>query len=369
VRELAVAIIGGAGFMGKAHSLAWDLVAAQIGGPVKIVKRVLVEPDANRAREAAAKFGWNEAATDWRAVVSRHDIDIVDVVTPPDTHAEIAVETIKHGKHVLAEKPLSKTMAQAQSMSEAALAAPTLRTQVGFNYRHNPAIRLAHRLIAEGRIGRVLQARFEYLMDPGFGALGWRSHKATGGTGAASDIGSHVVDMANYLVGPITSVAAVLQTHPRNAEDDHDIDDAGAFLARFEAGPLGVFAFSLKAWGHKNHIRFGVDGTEGAVAFDWNRRDQLELYTRDAADAAVKGFTTIHVDGSVPGTWFDLGGVGTGYLESSANQMIQLVDAILVGAPNSPTFPEGAYVQRVIEAVWASAEHGSVWEPVTGGKS
>ena len=361
MRELAVAIIGGAGFMGKAHSLAWSLVAAQIDKPVRIVKRVLVEPDADRAREAAAKSGWSEAATDWRAVVSRDDIDIVDVVTPPDTHAEIALEAIKHGKHVLAEKPLSKTLAEAQSLTEVALATPAIRTQVGFNYRHNPAIRLAHQLIAEGRIGHILQARFEYLMDPAFGAMGWRAHKATGGTGAASDIGSHIVDLSNYLVGPITSVAAVLQTLPSNAQDDHDVDYAGGFLARFDAGQLGAFMFSLKAWGHKNHIRFGIDGTEGALAFDWNRRDELELYLRGAA---VKGFTTIHVDGSSPGTWFDLGGVGTGYMESTGNQMIQLIDAILVGVPNSPTFPEGAYVQRVIETVWASAANGSAWEPV-----
>lgn len=369
MRELGVAIIGGAGFMGKTHSLAWSLVESQLGQSVRIVKRVLVEPDSNVARDAAAEFGWRESATDWRSIVDRDDVDIIDVSTPPESHAEIASEAIKRGKHVLVEKPIAKTAADAQILTDAALVRPEVRTQVGFNYRHNAAVRLAQKLIAEGRIGRILQARFEYYQDAVFGAKGWRRHKATGGTGGASDIGSHIVDLANYLVGPIASVSAVLQSFPDDAQDDHDVDDAGAFLARFESGVLGVFTYSQKSWGQYNHIRLAIDGTDGALAFDWNRRDQLELYLRANADGAVKGFTTLHVDGHAPGTWFSLGGMGLGYLESSANQMIQLVQAVLDGSPNGPTIAEGAYVQRVIEAVWASASKDSAWQPVLGDKS
>lgn len=361
--EIRVAIIGGAGFMGKAHSFAWSLAAVQSSSPRQIVKQVLVELDAAGAEKAARALGWIESATDWKLVIDRDDIDIVDIVTPPHTHAEIARYAISRGKHVLSEKPLANNAGDVSAMVAAA-AAGSVATQVGFNYRHNAAVQLAQRLIADGEIGRVLQVRFEYLQDAAFGAMGWRAHRATGGSGASSDIGSHIVDLAHYLLGEITSVAAALQVLPLSEDDDHDVDDAGAFLARFEDGALGVFSFSQKAWGQNNHIRFEIDGTRGALAFDWNRRDELEVYLR--SDDAPRGFTTVHVDGSTPGTWFDLNGIGTGYLESSANQMIQLVSTITQGTANSPTFAEGAYVQRVIDAVWASDAAGSTWSDVAG---
>lgn len=358
--EIRVAIIGGAGFMGKAHSLAWALAAVQSQSPRKIVKQVLVELDAAGAERAANDLGWAESAIDWKSVIDRDDIDIVDIVTPPQTHAAIAQYAIAQGKHVLSEKPLANTTEDVAGLVEAA-AAGTVVNQVGFNYRHNAAVQLAKRYLSMGRIGTVLQVRFGYHQDAAFGNMGWRSYRATGGSGASGDIGSHIVDLANYLIGGITSVTAALQVVPKDAGDDHDVDDAGAFLARFETGALGIFSFSQKAWGHNNHIRFEIEGTEGALAFDWNRKDELEVFLRTSE---TKGFTTVHVDGSTPGTWFDLNGVGTGYLESTANQMILLISAITEGTPNSPSFAEGAYVQRVIEAVWASDAAGSTWTDV-----
>ena len=355
--EIRVAIIGGAGFMGKAHSFAWSMAAVQSQGPRRIVKQVLVELDAAAAEKSAGALGWAESATDWKAVIDRDDIDIVDIVTPPNTHAAIAQYAISKGKHVLSEKPLANNAEDIAALVAAA-AAGTVATQVGFNYRHNAAVQLAQQYVAEGKIGRVLQVRFEYLQDNGFGNMGWRLHRATGGSGASGDIGSHIVDLSHYILGPISSVAAALQVVPRDSDDDHDVDDAGAFLARFEGGALGVFAFSQKSWGNNNHIRFEIDGTEGSLAFDWNRRDELQVFLKSSE---TKGYTTVHQDGSTPGTWFDLNGVGTGYLESSANQMIQLVSTITEGTPNSPTFAEGAYVQRVIDAVWASDAAGSSW--------
>ena len=363
VDEIRVAIVGGAGFMGKAHSLAWALAAIQSPSPCQIVKQVLVEVDVAGAEKAARSLGWIESATDWKAVIDREDIDIVDIVTPPDTHAAIAHYAILKGKHVLCEKPLANSTDDIASLLEAAKGSP-VATQVGFNYRHNAAIQLAQRYISEGAIGRILQVRFEYHQDAAFGQMGWRTHKATGGSGASSDIGSHIVDLAHYLVGKISSVAAALQVIPLTKGDDHDVDDAGAFLARFDGGALGVFSFSQKAWGQNNHIRFEIDGTDGALAFDWNHLDQLDVFI--CSKGGPKGFTKIHVDGTAPGTWFDLNGVGIGYLESSANQMIQLVSVINEGTRNSPTFAEGAYVQRVIDAVWASDEAGSTWRDVGG---
>lgn len=364
--EIRVAIVGGAGFMGKAHSFAWSLAAIQSASPRRIVKQVLVEVDATAAAASAEALGWAESSTDWMAVIDRHDIDIVDIVTPPNTHAEIAQYAISKGKHVLSEKPLANSSDDVEDLVAASEGSPVV-TQVGFNYRHNAAVRLAQRYIADGAIGRVIQVRFEYHQDAAFGQMGWRAHKTTGGSGASSDIGSHIIDLAHYLVGPISSVAAALQIVPLSDDDDHDVDDAGAFLARFGDGALGVFSFSQKAWGQNNHIRFEIDGTGGALAFDWNRLDQLDVFIR--SDDGPKGFTKVHVDGSAPGTWFDLNGVGIGYLESSANQMIQLVSAIDGATVNSPTFAEGAYVQRVVDAVWRSAEAGSTWQDVASSRS
>lgn len=363
MNEMRVAIIGGAGFMGKAHSFAWSMAAVQSEAPVKIVKQVLVEIDEATARGAADALGWAEASTDWRSVIDRDDIAIVDIVTPPHMHAEVALYAIARGKHVLSEKPLANSAEDTAALVEAA-AGSSVHTHVGFNYRQNAAVQLAEKYIREGRIGRILQARFEYHQDAAFTPMGWRAHKATGGSGASSDIGSHIVDLANFLMGRISKVSAVLQVLPLSDDDDHDVDDGGAFLARFDSNVLGVFSFSQKAWGQNNHIRFEIDGTEGALAFDWNRRDELDVYLRSESADAPKGFTTVHVDGSTPGTWFGLNGVGTGYLESSANQAIQLVAAITQGTSNNPTFAEGAYVQRVIDAVWQSDESDAAWVDV-----
>ncbi len=359
VQQINVAIIGGAGFMGKAHSFAWSMAAIQSVSEAEIAKKVLVEIDPDLAERTARTLGWEESAVDWKAVVDRPDIHVIDIVTPPNTHAEIAQYAAARGKHVLCEKPLANSTDEIAELLETVESAG-VTNQVGFNYRHNSAVQLARQMIAEGKIGRVIQARFEYHQDAAFNPIGWRSHKATGGSGASSDIGSHIVDMANYLIGSINAVAAQMQVVKMSDDDTHDVDDAGAFLAQFDGGALGIFSFSQKAWGHNNHIRFEIDGTEGGLAFDWNRRDQLEVFHRDAP---ARGFTTVHVDGKAPGHWFDLNGVGIGYLESSANQVISFVANIVDGTPNGPSFREGAYVQRVIEAVWRSAESGA-WTDV-----
>jgi len=365
MNSINVAIIGGAGFMGKAHSFAWSMAAVEGPAGVELNRLVLVEPDAAVAEATARALGWRQWATDWREVVDRDDIHVIDIVTPPHTHAEIAEYALSRGKHVLCEKPLANSPAETKALVELS-GKPGVTSQVGFNYRHNPALQLARELIHQGAIGTVIQARFDYLQDVGFGDLGWRTKKRTGGSGASGDIGSHIVDLAQLLVGRIDKVAALLDIVRMSGDDDHDVDDAGSFLARFDTGAHGVFSFSQKSWGQNNHIRVEIDGTLGALAFDWNRRDELQVCIGADRTAGLKGFRTVHVDGSTPGTWFALNGAGTGYLESSANQILAFVANIVDGTPNGPSFSEGANVQSVIDAVWASASDNSRWVSVEG---
>ena len=345
---------------GKAHSFAWSMASVQSDGP-KLTKQVLVELEPEVARRTAENYEWAEYSTDWKEVIKREDIDVIDITTPPHTHSMIARMALQHGKHVICEKPIANAPAEVEELSKLAATSTTV-TQVGFNYRHSAAVKLAKEIIESGKIGRVINARFEYLQDAAFAPIGWRSLKASGGSGASGDVGSHIIDLANYLVGRISSITAKLINVKMNDTDDHDVDDAGSAIAQFASGGLGTFSFSQKAWGHNNHIRFEIDGTLGSVSFDWNRRDELEVFVK--SDEA-KGFTTVHVDGNSPGAWFDLNGVGSGYLESSSNQVIDFVKGIRGEGQNAPTFADGAYVQRVIDAIWKSDADGSGWVEVS----
>lgn len=354
VKDLSIALIGGAGFMGKAHSLAYALADIEQSLGIHVRKAVLVEMEEATASRVAAEFGWDEWSTDWREVMKRDDIDIVDICTPPNTHAEIALAAMAAGKHVLSEKPISTDSQSAAQMWETAQATG-VTNQVGFNYRNGAALRFAKALVSSGRIGEPLQLRIQYLQDCGFGDMGWRNSTRTGGSGALGDVGSHIIDMAQYLLGDILRVSGNLITHRQTADSEHDVDDAGMFIAEFSGGAIGSFAFSQQAWGQKNRISFELDGTDGALAFDWNSRDELEVFLSES-EAEIEGFRRVHLGGAHDGVWFGLPGLGTGYLESSANQIISFLDAISHGTGAHPNFGEAAAVQRVVEAVIESSE-------------
>ncbi|MGB4135787.1 MAG: Gfo/Idh/MocA family oxidoreductase [Microbacterium sp.] len=364
---LNVAIIGGAGFMGSAHSKSWALAALQTDTAAKPVKAVLVERDLELARATAEKHGWAEAADDWRSVVDRDDIDIVDVVTPPHLHAEIVCYALERGKHVLCEKPIANAREDVVRITAAARAARGT-TAIGFNYRHNAAIRYAAHLVSSGQIGDVIQARFEYHQDDAFGDMGWRRYKAKGGSGASSDIGSHIIDLAHLLVGGFAEVNATLTTVRLSDDDDSDVDDGGAFLAHFDSGALGIFSFSQKAHGHFAHIRFEIDGTEGGIAFDWSDRDVVRVYRGARDEWGQGGFVPTPIAGAAPGVWFGSSSLGSGYLEPSTNLMVDFLGAIEGGRRAQGDLEHGARIQSVVDAVWASAESRS-WvrpEPFSG---
>src|SRR5215212_10972165 len=287
---LRVAMVGYA-FMGGAHSQAWRNAHRFFELPAVPELAVLCGRDASAAGSAAEKLGWHETATDWREVVARDDIDVVDVSSPGDTHRDIAIAALAAGKHVLCEKPLANSVPEAEEMTDAAEAAEQqgVLSMVGFNYRRTPALALARELVAQGRIGRVHHIRAQYLqdwiVDPDF-PLVWRLQKDKAGSGALGDIGAHVVDLAHFLTGerltgvsgtlerfverrPLPEQATGLSGSPGSATGEVTVDDAAAFFGRTETGALAAFEATRFATGRKDGMGIEVNGSAGSFFFDF----------------------------------------------------------------------------------------------------
>lgn len=372
MRELRVALVGG-GFMGRAHSMAYALAPIAEDSRVRLVKEVLVDADAEVASVKSRELGWNRSLTDWREVIADPDIDIVDICTPPPSHEEIATAAMKAGKHVFCEKPLANDADQAERMWQVARGSG-VRAQVGFNYRHTPAVAFIKELLSEGRLGRPLQFRASYLQETAFGAdpHRWRASRASGGSGMVGDIGSHIIDIAEYLLGEITSVSARVRAKGEDIADGWQseserlekdlVDDGGVWIAELPDGVLGSFSVNSFASGSKNRIRFELDGTKGAVAFDWNDRDVCRVSYVDESPTH-RGFRSIHMDSSHPNGWWRIGGLGTGYVEIAALQMLSFVRAIVNESDPAPDFRAAAHVQRVVDAV-GEAAGGDGWVDV-----
>ena len=348
--------------MGKAHSLAWSMAPIGLDLGATVTKEVIVDirPD---LPDVARQLGWNTFGDDWKRILEREDIDIVDICTPPQFHAEIAIAAIAAGKHVFCEKPITNDVSEALAMAEAARVAG-VQTQVGFNYRHAPAISFAKLLLEEGRLGLPLQFRGSFLQEGGFTAdpNRWRALKSTGGSGTTGDIGSHIVDISEYLFGDIRRVSARMRSRDAagawRAEpdrlDNDLIDDAGIWLAEFESGAIGTFAVSSFASGHNNHVGFEFDATEGGVKFDWNDREVLRVSFVDEKPDQ-RGFRTISTSDQHPDGWWRLAGLGTGYPEISAIQFQHFVRGVLSGAGSHPDFGDGAHSQLLVEAIAEAA--------------
>ena len=377
---LQVAMVGHA-FMGAAHSQAWRVAPRFFDLPLAPAMHVVVGRDAGRAQDAAERLGWAESATDWREVVARDDVDLVDICTPGHTHAEIAIAALAAGKHVLCEKPLANTVAEAEEMAAAAerAAADGVRAMVGFTYRRVPAVALARRLVQEGRIGQVRQVRAVYLQDwiaDPEAPLSWRLDKELAGSGALGDIGAHAVDLAQFVTGDrLVEVSGHLETfvkeRPVAAGDTAGtlggggasgergpvtVDDAALFLARFAGGAIGTFEATRFATGRKNALRLEVNGSQGSLAFDFEDMNVLELFDATEPDETA-GFRRILV--TEPGhpyvsAWWPAGH-GLGYEHGFTHQVVDLVGAIAAGTDPHPTFADGLQVQRVLAAVEQSS--------------
>lgn len=360
MRTINVAIVGGSGFMGKAHSLAWSLAGIDVPG-LAVNKAVLVDVDQETAERSAAERGWAEASTDLDAVLARDDIDVIDIVTPARLHLPVARAAIAAGKHVFSEKPLTPDAGDAEELWRAARDRGVVN-QVGYCYRHTPAMTYARELVTSGRLGTPIQLRASYLMDFAFDYPDWgRTESAIGSN---DDIGTHVIDLAQHLLGPITAVSA--RQHGRTWEGPGapaTVVDAGAlFLAEFACGAIGTFAHSVVAHGRKNEIQLELDASGGAIEFDWNHRDEIQVAI-PAPGQAYAALSTVHMGPEHRGSWWPQAGMGSGYLEGHVTQLRGFLTAILEGGQAHPNFGEAAQVQRVANAVIASAQTGA-WVPV-----
>ncbi|MGW1716161.1 Gfo/Idh/MocA family protein [Streptomyces sp. NPDC002156] len=385
---LGIGMIGYA-FMGAAHSQGWRTAGRVFDLPRRPLLAAICGRDADAVKAAADRHGWAAAETDWRALIERDDVDVVDICTPGDSHAEIALAALAAGKHVLCEKPLANSVEEAEAMVAAAEQAEQRGqlAMVGFNYRRLPATALARSMVAEGRLGSLRHVRVTYLqdwlVDPQF-PLTWRLRKEAAGSGALGDLGAHIVDLAQYLAGEeLTGVSALTETFVRERPlpgaptgglsaaatagvGQVTVDDAALFTGRFPSGALASFEATRYATGRKNALRIELNGEHGSLAFDLERLNELAYHdgTEPGTHAGFRRILVTEPDHPYLDAWWPPGH-GLGYEHTFVHQARDLVHAIATGSRPRPSFADGLQVQRVLAAVEESAEKNSVYTPIT----
>jgi predicted dehydrogenase len=376
--ELGIGMVGYA-FMGRAHSQAWRSVGRFFDLPFTPRMAAICGRDRGRVAAAADRLGWAATETDWKRLVGRDEVDLVDVCTPGSSHAEISIAALEAGKHVLCEKPLANTVEEARAMAAAAerAAAGGVRAMVGFNFRRVPAVALARELVAAGRLGALRHVRAAYLgshlLDPEL-PLVWRLQASEAGSGALGDLGAHAIDLAQYLAGDrIAGVSALTETFvPERpltagggARGPVTVDDAALFIARFAGGAVGGFEATRFATGHTEGLRVELNGELGSIVWDLGALNQLRLF--DATeDPATQGFRTIQVTRAAhpyAGAWWPDGHT-IGYEHTFTHEVRDLLHAIADGRDPVPSFADGLQVQEVLDAVQRSAATGAGWTKV-----
>lgn len=386
-KVMNVAMIGG-GFMGKAHAMAYASMPMFFWpAPAIPHRKVVVDVTDAMAETARDRYGFEEASSDWRAVVARSDIDVIDICTPNNVHAEIAIAAAEAGKHIICEKPLARTVEEARAMAAAVKKAGVIH-MVAFNYRRTPAVALAKKYIEEGRIGRILNFRGTYLQDWSAdpdGPLSWRFQKKIAGSGTVGDIATHVVDLAHYLVGPIETVNAITTTYNKTRplqqggmdklgasekasgdveRGEVDVDDELVSMLKFENGAIGSLEATRNAYGRNNFITLEIHGTKGSIHFNYERRDELQvMFADDPTDS--RGFRTVYTGPAHPygnGLW-PIPGLGIGYSETKIVECFDFFSAIASRKQPSPNFEDGLLTELVADALLRSGETGA-WERV-----
>lgn len=368
-KNLNIALIGHK-FMGKAHTHAYTDVGIFFDLKCRPVKKVLCAVGQDVA-ETADRWGWQEWTQDWRDVVEREDIDVVDISAPSVIHKEIAIAAAKAGKHIMCEKPLAMNLADAREMVKAVEEAKVIHT-VGFNYRKVPAIALAHQMIEAGEIGDIYHFRGLYsqdwLVDPNF-PLAWRLRKKDAGAGSSWDLGAHVVDLSRYLVGELQEVIGFQSTfiheRPLAVLEDGlvaiagkergkvDVDDATSFLGRFQSGTMGLFEVTRFGTGHRNLCQIEIYGSKGGIIWrGFENMNNLEFYSRnDPANA--QGYRLIQVgEGSHPyvANWFPAGHI-IGFGETFVHEIYDFLQGVADNKPVTPSFHDGLKCQEILVAV------------------
>jgi len=382
MQSIGVGLVGYK-FMGRAHSNAYRQVHSFFPDVPKPDMIAIAGRNEEAVAAAADQLGWQGYETDYRKLVQRDDIDLVDVSTPGYLHKDVVIAALEAGKHVYCEKPLANSLPEAAEMVKAWRKAGTI-AMVNFNYRRVPAVQLAKRLIDDGRLGEIRHIRAVYLqdwlLDPS-APLSWRLKKELAGSGALGDIGAHITDLARFLIGDFAEVVGTLNTfikqRPVEIEStggsglsmksgdelgDVTVDDCTSYLARFTTGATGVFEATRLAPGRRNYNSFEINGSLGSIVFNLERLNELEVYfTSDDAD--VQGFRTINVtDPAHPyvGNWWP-GGHIIGWEHSHVHSVRDLLEGIGKGENPAPSFEDGYRCQAVLDAIERSAASGQ-WE-------
>ncbi len=375
-KPLNVGIIG-YGFMGRAHSNAYAKVNHFFDLPYRPVLKAACARDAAKVKAFADKWGYESTETDWRKLIDRKDIDIIDICTPNNTHAEIATAAAQAGKMILCEKPLSMNGDEGKKMV-AAVEKAGVPNMVWYNYRRVPAVTFAKQLIDEGKLGRVFHYRAKFLQDwtinpelPQGGTALWRLDVAAAGSGVTGDLLAHCIDTALWLNGDIDSVTAMTETFVKERKhnltgkvEKVGIDDACAFLARCHNGSLATFESTRYARGHKALYTFEVNGEHASIAWDLHDLHRLQYFDH-RNEGPTRGWRSIHVtDGEHPymGNWW-VPGLQIGYEHSFVHQVADFLNGVASGKPAMPDFRDALRTQYVCDAVLKSAQDGR-WENV-----
>ncbi|MGV3502731.1 MAG: Gfo/Idh/MocA family protein [Adhaeribacter sp.] len=388
-KALRIGLIG-CGFMGRTHSNGYNRVPNFFPelGYTPVLKAACARSE-EKVKAFAEQWGYESYETDWRKLIARDDIDAVDICTPNDTHAEIAIAAAAAGKMILCEKPLSRTLAEGQQMVEAVEKAGVKNT-VWYNYRRVPAVTLAKQIIASGKLGRIFHYRANFLQDwtisadvPQGGTGTWRLDAEAAGSGVTGDLLAHCIDTAMWLNGGIRDVSAMTETfikervHQASGQKQKvGIDDACIFHCHFDNGSLGLFESTRYARGHKALYTLEINGEHASIRWDLHDLNRLEYFDhRD--EGIVRGWRSIHVtDGDQPymGKWW-VPGLSIGYEHSFVHQVADFLLSLETGEPCSPTFQEALETQKVCEAVLESAatrswkETGVAWETAKAEKA
>lgn len=372
-KQLRIGLIG-TGFMGRTHSNGYNRVPNFFPElEYTPVLKAVCSRNAEKVQAFADQWGYESIETDWRKLIARDDIDAVDICTPNDSHAEIAIAAAKAGKMILCEKPLSRNLEEGQAMVDA-IEAAGVESTVWYNYRRLPAVTLAKQIVDSGKLGKIYHYRANFLQDwtisadlPQGGTGLWRMDSEAAGSGVTGDLLAHCIDTAMWLNGAITDVSAVTETFVK--ERMHQltgkvqpvgIDDACIFHCHFANGSLGLFESTRYARGHKALYTFEINGADASIRWDLHDLNRLEYFDhRD--ESIVRGWRSIIVtDGDQPymDKWW-VGGLGIGYEHSFVHQVADFLKSLEEGKPCSPNFKEALQTQKVCEAVIDSANSRS----------
>jgi predicted dehydrogenase len=370
-KPLNIGMIG-YGFMGRTHSNAYAKVNHFFDLEYKPVLKAVCARDEGKAKAFADQWGYESVETDWKKLIERKDIDAVDICTPNNLHAEIAIAAAKAGKMILCEKPLSMNVAEGEEMCKAVEKAGVLNI-VWYNYRRVPAVTFAKQLIDEGKLGRIFHYRAVFLQDwtisadlPQGGTALWRLDAAAAGSGVTGDLLAHCIDTALWLNGSISNVSAMTETFVKERKhnltgkvEKVGIDDACAFLCRFKNGSLATFESTRYARGHKALYTFEINGEHASIKWDLHDLHRLQWFDH-RNQSTLRGWSSIHVtDGDHPymGKWW-VPGLQIGYEHTFVHQVADFLEGLAKGTPAGPTFQDALETQKVCDAVLSSAKSG-----------